>query len=85
MTRACSGKPGRALRSPFVEEWIGRDDEIEPYPARALSHFWRARAGCVEGDWDNGYFPAGQCVDLVDEILPAAQIVEQLSTLAVAS
>jgi enoyl-[acyl-carrier protein] reductase II len=84
VTRACSGKPGRALRSPFVEAWIGRDEEIDPYPARAEEHYWRARAGMLEGDWDNGYFPAGQCVEVIDEVLPAAQIVEELATLAVA-
>ncbi len=85
VTRACSGKPGRALRSPFVEAWIGRDDEIDPYPSRAQEHFWRAKAGCVDGDWENGYFPAGQCVEVIDEILPAAQIVEDLATLVVAT
>ena len=85
VTRACSGKPGRALRSPFVEAWVGRDDQIDSYPARAQEHFWRARAGCVDGDWENGYFPAGQCVEVIDEILPAAQVVEELATLTVAA
>lgn len=85
VTRACTGKPSRALRSPFVAEWLDRDGEIESYPDRAREHFWRARAGAVDGDWENGFFPAGQCVEVIDGILPAAQIVEELSTLAVAA
>lgn len=79
VTRACTGKPSRALRTPFVERWLDRDAEIEPYPERAEQHFWRARAGCLEGDLEEGFFPAGECAALVREILPAAEIVERLA------
>jgi enoyl-[acyl-carrier protein] reductase II len=79
VTRACTGKPSRALRTPFVESWLGRESEIEPYPSRARDHFWRARAGCVEGDLVEGFLPMGQCAALVDSILPAAEIVDRLA------
>ena len=85
VTRACTGKPSRALRSPFVEAWLGRDEEIDAYPARAQEHFWRAKAGALDGDWENGFFPAGQCVEVIDDVLPAAQIVGELTTLALAA
>ena len=52
--------------------------EIEPYPERAQEHFWRARAGAVDGDLAEGFFPLGQCAALVDSVLPAAEIVEAL-------
>jgi enoyl-[acyl-carrier protein] reductase II len=79
VTRACTGKPSRALRTPFVESWIGREREIEPYPERARSHFWRARAGCLEGDLVEGFLPLGQCAAVVDSILPADAIVDRLT------
>lgn len=79
VTKACTGKPSRALRSPWVESWIGREAEIEPYPEQAASHFWRSRAGGVDGDWEEGFFPAGQCSAVIDEVLPAATIVERLA------
>ncbi len=79
VTRACTGKPSRALRNAFVERWVGREAEIQPYPGQAAEHFWRARAGCVEGDLEEGFLPLGQCASLVDEVLPAAAIVELLA------
>ena len=79
VTRACTGKPSRALRNAFVDRWLGRDDEIKPFPAQAEEHFWRARAGCVEGDLEEGFLPLGECAALVDEVLPAAAIVELLT------
>lgn len=84
VTRACSGKPSRALRSPFVEAWLARDAEVRPYPKQAAEHFWRARAGCLAGDWEEGFFPAGQCSAAIDSVLPARQIVEELSALPAA-
>ena len=85
VTRACSGKPSRALRSPFVESWEGRDGDIRPYLEQAAEHFWRARAGCVDGHWDEGFFPAGQCSSSIDAILPAEEIVASLSRHVVAA
>lgn len=85
VTRACSGKSSRALRSPFVEAWLDRDAAVQPYPEQATQHFWRARAGCIEGDWEEGFFPAGQCSAAIDAVLPAKQIVEDLSSLVVAA
>lgn len=85
VTRACTGKPSRALRNPFVEEWAGREAEIEPYPERAAAHFWRAHAGAIEGDMEQGFFPLGQCAALVDSVLPAAEIVERLMAPTVVS
>ena len=80
VTRACTGKPSRALRTPWVESWVGRENEIEPYPDQAATHFWRARAGCVDGDWEGGFFPAGQCASVIDTVLAAADILELLAS-----
>lgn len=79
VTLACTGKPSRALRTAFVQSWEGREDEIQPYPEQAFDHFWRARAGAIEGDFEDGFLPMGQCAALIDEVLPAATIVERLA------
>lgn len=85
VTRACTGKPSRAWRSPFVQSWEGRESEIQPYPEQALDHFWRAHAAAVEGDVENGFFPMGQCASVIDSILPAAQITDWLAAAAEAA
>lgn len=85
VTRACTGKPSRAWRSPFVESWEGRESEIQPYPEQAVENFWRAYAGAIEGDVENGFFPMGQCAAAIDAILPAAEIVDLLAAPAEAA
>lgn len=84
VTRACTGKPSRALRNRFTESWEDRPDEIAPYPEQALEHFWRGRAASLDGDVDEGFMPAGQCAAVIDEVLPAATIVERLAAGAAA-
>lgn len=79
VTPACTGKPSRALRNPFTDAWTGREEEIRPYPAQAIAEFWRSRAGAVEGDLQHGFLPMGQCASLVEETLPAGEIVERLA------
>lgn len=79
VTAACTGKPSRALRNGFTDSWAERQDQIQPYPAQAEGEFWRARRGCVDGDVEHGFLPMGQCAALVDEVLPAAEIVARLS------
>ena len=79
VTRACTGKPSRALRTGFTRAWEGREDEIRPYPAQAIAEFWRARAGAVDGDLEHGFLPMGQCAALVDGVLPAREIVDRLA------
>lgn len=79
VTAACTGKPSRALRNGFTDSWAERQGQIRPYPAQAEGEFWRARSGCVDGDVEHGFLPMGQCAALVDEVLPAAEIVARLS------
>ena len=85
VTSACTGKPSRAWRSPFVISWEGREDEVQPYPEQAIEHFWRGYAGAVEGDVEQGFFPMGQCAAAITAILPAATIVELLAAPAEAA
>jgi enoyl-[acyl-carrier protein] reductase II len=79
VTRAMTGKANRGLRNAFTERWEGRDAEILPFPEQAAEHYWRSRAGVYEGDVDEGFLPASDSCALIDEILPAAEIVARLT------
>lgn len=79
VSRACTGKPSRALRNRFTESWEGRDEEIAPYPQQAIAEVWRGRVGSVDGDLDEGFLPMGQGAALVEEILAAGEIVDRLA------
>jgi enoyl-[acyl-carrier protein] reductase II len=79
VSRACTGKPSRALRNAFTESWVGRDAEIGPGLTQATTEIWRARAGAIDGDVVEGFLPMGQAAALVDEVLPASVIVDMLA------
>ena len=85
ITRAWTGKPSRAWRSPFVVSWEGPESELQLYPEQAIDHSWRAYPGAVEGNIAEGFFPLGQCAAAIDSILPAAEIVDLLAAPAEAS
>ena len=79
VTRACTGKPSRALRNAFTESWEGRDDEVGEGVSQADTQIWRARAGAVDGDVVDGFLPMGQVAAMIDEVLPASEIVDLLA------
>jgi enoyl-[acyl-carrier protein] reductase II len=79
LTKAMTGKTNRGLRNAFTEAWVGREHEILPYPEQAAEEYWRSRAGVYEGDVNEGFMPASESVALIDSILPAGEIVAQLS------
>lgn len=65
---------GRALRNRFVDEWHGREDEL-----RADDGARRAYQQAVAGvDLDAVAVWAGEGVDLINDLRPAAEVVEQL-------
>lgn len=80
VTRACTGKPSRALRNEFTLAWEGRDADVAPGMQQAAENLWRARAGAVDGDIVQGFLPMGQGAAVIDEVLPAAEIVARLAT-----
>jgi NAD(P)H-dependent flavin oxidoreductase YrpB (nitropropane dioxygenase family) len=69
------GAWSRALRTPMIEEWLGREPELRRRRAEV-------RAALDEA-WDNappypGPVWAGQSAGLVDEVLPAGDVVRQI-------
>jgi nitronate monooxygenase len=65
---------GRVLQNEFSERWRGREAELMQHQAAEADRFAEAKA---KGDYSTAAIIAGEGVDLIDEILPAAEIVER--------
>lgn len=80
VTRAHSGKTNRMIRNEFTESWVGRENEIKPYPLQLnevgapASH-----RGRIEGDTKNGVLPCGQSAGLIDRVEEAGEVVQRLA------
>ena len=64
---------GRVLRNAFTERWGGREAELMQHHEEA-TRYAEARAS---GDLDTAAVIAGESVDLVSDIAPAAEIIER--------
>lgn len=65
---------GRVLQNEFSERWRGRESELMQNRERESARYAEARAG---NDFETAAVIAGEAVDLIGEILPAAEIVER--------
>ncbi|MCX7374164.1 MAG: nitronate monooxygenase [Alphaproteobacteria bacterium] len=73
------GQPGRALASAYARHIVAREaagaekDELLELVSGA-----RNAVGATDGDLDNAYVWAGQCVGLIEEILPAGEVIRRM-------
>lgn len=67
--------PGRALANNFTARWHGREDDLIVGLPDVRAAFDAARA---RGDVAETHVYAGQAAGLIDEVLPAAALVERL-------
>lgn len=66
---------GRALRNRFLERWEGREGEL----AAGLDAEGRAfREAVSEGDFETAMVWAGEAVDLIGEVVGAAELVRNI-------
>lgn len=65
---------GRALRNDFSEGWRGREAELMHNLEREAVRYEDARR---RSDFEIAVVHAGEAVDMINEILPAAEIVER--------
>ncbi|HET7365255.1 MAG TPA: nitronate monooxygenase [Burkholderiales bacterium] len=70
-----AGITGRALRNKFTDTWHGREPALR---ARMEAERKSYYAAVDRQDFDTALVFAGEGVDLIDEILPAAEIVQRL-------
>ena len=77
--RGATGKPCRAIRNDFAREWEKRTAEILPFPLQAQRvGFPAAIRAREEGDIESGHAACGQSAGLINEIVPAREVVERL-------
>ncbi len=81
-TRCYTGKPARAIRNQYTDEWEQKADQIQPFPMQAgISIQNRVMDYMGVGntfDANRTFLPAGQSAGLVHEIKPAGQIVRDI-------
>jgi len=66
---------GRVLRNKFFEQWRGREAELLQHQQEEAARLSEARE---KGDFDTAAVIAGEAVDLIADIPPAAEIVERM-------
>jgi NAD(P)H-dependent flavin oxidoreductase YrpB (nitropropane dioxygenase family) len=69
------GAFARVLRTPFIQEWLGREGDVRQRRVELLQRIQRARE---HGDVANGALLIGQDAGLIDSIEPAGSIVERV-------
>jgi enoyl-[acyl-carrier protein] reductase II len=79
ITRCHSGKPCRLIRNRFTESWVGRENEILPFPLQSMRvGFKLAEKARYEGKIEEGGLACGQSAGLIDSIEPAGKIVQNV-------
>jgi NAD(P)H-dependent flavin oxidoreductase YrpB (nitropropane dioxygenase family) len=69
------GAFARVLRTPFIQQWLGREGDVRQRRAELLQGIQRARE---QGDVANGSLLIGQDAGLIDSVEPAGQIVQRI-------
>jgi NAD(P)H-dependent flavin oxidoreductase YrpB (nitropropane dioxygenase family) len=69
------GAWSRVLRTPFIEQWIGREPELRRRRQEARAVFEALDAEEQPDDW---FFWVGQSVGLIDSVEPAGEIVRRI-------
>jgi nitronate monooxygenase len=67
---------GRVLRNEFSERWRGREAELMQNQEQEAERYAQARAS---GDFDTAAVIAGEAVDLISDIPPAAEVVRRIA------
>jgi nitronate monooxygenase len=70
-----AGITGRALRNRFTDTWHGREQELVARREAEVKKYWQA---VEDRNFDTALIFAGESVDLIDAVLPAAEIVRRI-------
>jgi nitronate monooxygenase len=71
----------RTLRNQFFDRWRGREAELLQHQATEAARYEQARDA---GNFDTAGVVAGEAVDLISDIPPAAEVVERIAKEAAA-
>lgn len=78
LTKSYTGKPLRAFRNAWTSEWEEKKGQIRDFPGQYAVASTLVETGYQDGDLATGMMPAGQGIQTVHEILPAAEIVTSM-------
>jgi nitronate monooxygenase len=67
---------GRALRNRFCSDWHDRERELAAALATEMPKYGRA---VEQGDFETAVVFAGEAVDLINDVVPAAELVRRIS------
>ncbi len=83
VSRAYTGKTCRVIRSSYTQHFEDNPDELEPFPAQLFASY-QSGASHLGGDLDTPgvdpdreFYPAGQGVGAITELVPAGALVER--------
>lgn len=79
ITYSYSGKRMRAFENKWTSEWETTQKKPAGFPGQYAVAGTRVETGYQDGDMEFGMMPVGQTMQLVHEILPAGQIVENMA------
>ncbi len=70
---------GRTLRHPFLDQWRDREDELAASPAAARQAY---QEGVARGELPRQPVFAGEAIDLISDLSPAADLVTTIAAQA---
>lgn len=74
------GQPGRVLASPYAQRIVAAESDGTPREDLVAMIRGEANAiGTEGGDLENSYVWAGQCVGLIEGVLPAGEVVRRMA------
>jgi len=75
VSKAFTGKPCRVIRNKYADDWLGREDEIKPFPFQLMVDGYKLDAAIGRGDTEIGFMPAGQISGLIHGLDTAEDVV----------
>ncbi len=83
ITRAYTGKTCRVVRNDWTQHFDEHPDELQPFPAQAIASAQAGvnHLGAPDGtavDADREFFPCGQGVGAIHELVPAGELVRRI-------
>jgi len=75
VTKAFTGKTCRVIRNKYADDWLGREDEIKPFPFQLMVDAQKLDAAIGRGDTEIGFMPAGQISGLIHRLDKAEDVV----------
>jgi len=78
VTRVYTGKSARVIRNAYVDQWAGREAEIDRFPIQLQKNWANVQAAVEGGDTGVGMIPAGQASGIIHSIVSAADIVRDM-------